>query len=267
MHRHFPLLLIAALSAFFCHTTLAESYTGEDATRPAIVLIIDDLGYSRELGIRATELPGPINCAILPHTPNAISLANKASQLGHEILIHTPMSNISDKPLGPGGLTVNMGQEEFTQTLREAIEAVPFAKGVSNHMGSLLTQHQQHMEWLMEELSLRDYYFVDSRTTPNSLAYKAANQQNIPSLRRDIFLDHHRNADQIARQYKKLLAKARRDGIAVAIAHPYPETLQLLEQELPKLAAQGFKLMSITNAILAKNNTQTSHSENLALLQ
>lgn len=105
-----------------------------------LAIIIDDLGYSLNLGKRATDLPGDFTYAVLPFTPHGVELAERAHARGKEIMLHAPMSNEHDLPLGNGALVEGMSQENFLQVLRDDLANIPHIKGVNNHMGSQLTR-------------------------------------------------------------------------------------------------------------------------------
>jgi uncharacterized protein len=201
-----------------------------------LALIIDDLGNQQRLGQRALRLPGAIAVAVLPHTPFAQTLAQEAHGLGKEVLVHVPMQpERSQLELGPDGLRLEQSYNEFVVTLASAVAAVPFASGVNNHMGSLLTRDARRMGWLMRELRRDELFFIDSYTTHLSLGLGVAREQGVPALKRDVFLDTDPEPDAIAFQWARLLGIAVANGYAVAIAHPYPVTLDFLEDALRQL--------------------------------
>jgi len=224
--------------------------------RPKIAIIIDDIGYNHARGQRAIELPGSVTLSILPHSPYGQQLAKLADRQGKEVMLHAPMSNILDKPLDPGALTSGMTKTRFIATLEAGLADLPFVSGVNNHMGSELTQQHQPMLWLMEALRQHELYFVDSRTIASSLAWETAIDCGIPTTRRDVFLDNEANYPAIAEQFGQLLAIAKRHGHAVAIAHPYPETLYFLETVLPMLGTAGYQLVPVS-AVLSQPHLQT----------
>ncbi len=226
----------------------------ENSTTAYICIIIDDIGNNLRLGKRAIALPGALTYAILPHRPFGKILAQQAHQLQKEIMLHVPMSNIHNKPMGPGSLTEHMDKQEFVTVLRQNIESIPYIEGINNHMGSALTQERQHMEWLMEELEHQSLYFVDSRTSNQSIAWKIARQKRIPNLRRQIFLDHTISQAAIAQQFKKLIHIALNTGSAVAIGHPHLETITFLENAIPKLAQQGIQLVFVSDMLALSQN-------------
>jgi len=232
---------------------------------PAISIIIDDLGGQRAIGERAVALPGAITYAFLPHTSHAIHLAELAHQQNKEVMIHMPMQAIGDNNLGTGGLTLDMSQQSFISTLKENLSAIPHISGVNNHMGSLLTQHPGKMAWLMQTLSEEHHelYFVDSRTTEHTVAYTIAAEFEVPRIKRNVFLDNVRSEAEIAVQFKRLLTLAKRHGTAVAIGHPYPETIAFLEQILPTLQQQGIELIKTSRLIKRKHLIETTIPESM----
>lgn len=223
--------------------------------RPSITLIIDDIGYNGPLGEQAIALPGAVTFAVLPHTPHGKELAELANQQGKEVMLHAPMSNLANMPLGPGALTADLSKELFMQTLNEDIDAVPFLKGINNHMGSALTEMEVPMHWVMEVLKERNLFFVDSYTTAKSVAGKIAQEQEIPTVTRNIFLDNVQSQEDIDREFKKLLSLAREKGVAVGIGHPYKETLMYLEKALPLLEEEGIELITASQMIQLQHAT------------
>lgn len=224
--------------------------------QPRIAIIIDDLGYQLEAGRRAIELPGPVAFAVLPGTPQARKLAGFAHNRGREVLLHLPLQAVDyTGPVEPGAMMLDMSRDSFRATFAAAIATVPFVVGVSSHRGSLLTQHPGHMAWLMEEIREReDLFFIDSYTTHESVALKVAAEEGVVATKRDVFLDHDRTPEAVAREFERLKAMARKNGQAIAIGHPFPETLELLERELPKLQNEGIELVTISELLQDERN-------------
>lgn len=229
---------------------------GAAETAPRIAIIIDDLGYQLEAGRRAIDLPGPVAYAVLPGTPYGQRLSRSAHEKGKEVLLHLPLEPVGHRgPAEPGTLMLDMSRMTFRATFADAIATVPFAVGVSSHRGSLLTRHPGHMGWLMEEIRSReDLFFIDSYTTHESIALQIAAESGVIATKRDVFLDHERTTDAVTREFERLKAMARKRGTAVAIGHPFPETLEVLRRELPKLCEEGFELVTISELIALQLN-------------
>lgn len=207
-----------------------------------LLLVMDDLGNNSLLGERALGLKGPINFAFLPYTPHANQLATKAHRLGHGVMLHAPMANKTDMPLGPGGLYAEMSKDELQQQLRADLASLPQVQGMNNHMGSLLTEKKEPMRWVMEVMHAQGLYFIDSLTSAQSVAYKQARQAGVPTLKRHVFLDNEVDSVALQNQFSQALKIAKRRGHAVLIAHPYPETLEFLEEQLPLLEQHNIQL-------------------------
>jgi polysaccharide deacetylase 2 family uncharacterized protein YibQ len=217
---------------------------------PRIAIIIDDLGDRLSEGKQVVQLPGAVTVSIIPYTPFGIRLALLAHTQQKEIMLHLPMESMDERYLGRGGLSENMNEQQFIQTLYETLDAVPDIRGVNNHMGSRLTQDATKMGWVMSGILRHgELYFVDSRTTSQSQADTVAREYGLDHARRDVFLDDDKDPVQIKKQWTYLLQLARRNGTAVAIGHPYPETIQFLQHALPGLSKQGVVLVPVSELI------------------
>ena len=255
LHRH---LTTALVSLLFLPLPFVKADPMEASQRagfhlPAIGIIIDDLGYNLPRGRRALRLQGPLALSLLPHTPFASHLARLAHRRHKEVLLHLPMEPRGHEDMGPGGLTLGMGHDEFLAAVRDDMRAIPGFIGVNNHMGSLLTTSSTHMQWLMA--AIRDQqglFFVDSLTTANSVAAETAQRSDVPHLKRDVFLDNERNLAAIEGQFAHLLHVARHQGGALAIGHPYPETFEVLEYWLPRLRSLGVQLVAVSDLVHLK---------------
>jgi polysaccharide deacetylase 2 family uncharacterized protein YibQ len=225
---------------------------------PRIAIIIDDIGYTLSIGRRVTRLPGPISIGVLPETPRGKLLAEEAHAAGKDVLLHLPLQALrEDGQQEPGGITLDMSRNEFARVFAQDMKSVPHAVGVNSHRGSLLTQHPGHMNWLMEEIAqFGNLIFVDSYTTHESIALSVASEFGIPAVKRDVFLDPDESPETVAREFERLKALARKNGLAVGIGHPYLATIELLEQRLPELAAEGIELISISELVHLKTQRQ-----------
>jgi polysaccharide deacetylase 2 family uncharacterized protein YibQ len=217
------------------------------AGKPLLAIIIDDLGNQRRLGMQAVELPGPVACAFMPHTPYAAELAERAHVNGKEVMLHLPMQpNEMQRIAGLGEISLDNQRGDLRRILASDLATVPHVVGINNHMGSLITRHPGHMAWLMDELAVRgNLFFVDSYTTAASVALATALERGVPAVRRHVFLDDDPAPAAVAEQFARLQQHARRRGFAVGIGHPYPATLAFLQSQLPELSAAGFELVSI----------------------
>jgi polysaccharide deacetylase 2 family uncharacterized protein YibQ len=241
MHRLLTILLVGGL--LWSQSALATN-------QPVISIIIDDMGYQLKAGQQAIGLPGKLTYAFLPYSPYARQLAEHAYREHKEVMLHLPMQADNGKQLGPGALTINQDEQSFKQTLYDSLASIPHVRGFNNHMGSYLTRNRNRMRWLMQGAMFHsDLYFVDSRTTAETVAEDEALRHGIATARRDIFLDYENNAAIVEQQLEKLVQQARHKGTAVAIGHPYPQTLTALGKWLPTLSQRGIKLVHVSTLI------------------
>ena len=160
--------------------------------------------------------------------------------------MHLPMeAHRANHLLGPGALMQAMGHADFTTTVRNDIESVPHAIGISNHMGSLLTSDQRAMRWLMQAIKPTGLFYMDSFTSAGSVAGETASRHQVNYLRRDVFLDNRPEVESVQQQFTRLLEIARRNDSAIAIGHPHPQTIGILARLLPQLERNGIQLVSI----------------------
>lgn len=249
-------VLVAALVA----TPLAKAEPGTTGAAgslpPTIAIIIDDMGHNLEEGERLARIEQPLTLAFLPYRRHTVGLAKLAHRQHKEIMLHAPMANTRDFALGPGGLTSDMDENSMALTLRRALQSIPYVQGVNNHMGSLLTQKLQPMDWVMRELRQYPLYFVDSRTIASSVAGEVAEAYQIPSLTRDVFLDHEQTEEFVDRQFKLLIQRARKNGSAIGIGHPHKVTVDYLEKHLPELDAQGVAIATVSGLWAIRNSNR-----------
>lgn len=218
---------------------------------PKVAIIIDDLGNNFHHGRQLIQLPYQLTYSFLPHRPFTTKLANMAASAGKEVMVHLPMQSSSMVNLGDGALTLELTQKQFQKAVSISIEAVPYAKGVNNHMGSLLTRHPGHMAWLMEILASehQGLYFVDSKTTAMTVAAQIAREHLVPNVSRDVFIDAELNEERIWFQLRRLNRLAQKKGYAIGIGHPRPATIKILADYLPSLSKQGIEIVPITRLI------------------
>lgn len=234
---------------------------GGDQYPPTIAIIIDDMGHNLYEGQRLAQMEQPLTLAFLPFRKHTTSLAKLAYQQNKEIMLHAPMANTRHFGLGPGGLTPDMDEATLTKTLRRSLQSIPHVSGVNNHMGSLLTQQLQPMDWVMKELYRYPVYFVDSRTIANSIAGQVAQAYQIPSLTRDVFLDHEQTEEFVDQQFQLLIKTAKEKGTAIGIGHPHKVTVDYLEKHLPELDAQGIAVATVSGIWAMRNGNREMFAE------
>jgi polysaccharide deacetylase 2 family uncharacterized protein YibQ len=151
------------------------------------------------------------------------------------------------------------------EALGNEIAAVPYVSGLNNHKGSLLTRHPGNMAWLMQAINQRgDLFFVDSRTTKETVASQLAVEYGVPNISRNVFLDNDPDPEAVREQFRKLIAIAKRDGYALGIGHPLTGTLNVITEELENLQQQGVRLLPVSRLIELQNERRLAWQTSLS---
>lgn len=234
-------MVSAALRALMALWALQVSTV---AAEQPVAIILDDLGEQYQAGELALTLPSEVALAYLPGTRFGAEQSARAAARGHEVLLHMPMEPFDQRITDARALRVGMPGHTITQRLHAALAELPHAVGVNNHQGSRFTANARAIDAFMRALAAhRGLYFIDSRTSAVTRAHAAAGAHGIPTARRHVFIDAERGEAAVAEGWNELQRHAQRFGSAIAIAHPYPETLALLADRLPRMAEQGLRLV------------------------
>ncbi len=219
-----------------------ERHRGE----PVIALVLDDMGHSMGAVRRAAALPAPMTLAFLPYVQDAPRRVAVAREAGKEIFLHMPMEPLSrDFDPGPGAIRAGLAAAEIRLRLEEALARVPGAVGVNNHMGSRATADAAAMRAVMAVLRERGLIYVDSWTSPRSVAERTARDAGILFGGRDVFIDNDLDPAAIRRQLAIAERLARRRGTAIVIGHPHAATLAVLEDWIPEARARGVRFATL----------------------
>lgn len=206
---------------------------------PRLALVIDDLGYIQpELVTRLCSQPVPFSVAVLPYQEHTRESADIAHRLGKEVMLHLPMEPIGypgpGRDPGPNAILYNLPEAEVRRRVRMALDDIPHRTGVNNHMGSRITPDRTRMGWVLQEVKARKYFFVDSRTEKDSVAFDLAEELGIPAVQRRVFLDDDKTFPEMEKQWERALKLAEKEGAALIIGHIYPETVEALEKLVPR---------------------------------
>ncbi len=214
--------------------------------RPMLAVIIDDVGPDIALARRLMALEPPVTLAILPYAGAASVLAQEAAEAGREVFVHLPMEPGGLDDPGPWALSRAHDARAVAARVEWAFARVPGASGFNNHMGSGFTSDARAMARVFEALAGQEaLIFVDSLTSPRSVAARSAADAGFPALRRDVFLDTDRDEAAVAARLEEALMLAASRGHAIAIGHPYRETLSVLETLGDRAAAHGVEIVTV----------------------
>lgn len=208
--------------------------------RPLVAIILDDMGYDRQMAAEFLGLDAPLTLSMLPYGPFSRQIMDEAQAKGHEIMLHLPMEPNEFPAVnpGPGALLSDMSPDELIAQLDSDLDQFPGLKGVNNHMGSRISTSPERMRQIFTVLKKRGLFYIDSRTTAETVARPSAQLLQVPFAERDIFIDHVDKPGFIHSQLQRLIKRAQQQGYAVGIAHPHPNTYRELADFLPRLKAK-----------------------------
>ena len=225
--------------------------TAKVPMRGVIGLIIDDFGYRNDhVSNGFLQLPGKLTYAIIPGHDYSQLFSKKAYDAGYEIIVHLPMENIG-KTYGEEEyvLMSYFQDDEIKNRINKAFDLLPESIGLNNHQGSRGTADSRVMTLVAGVIKEKKKFFIDSRTTNNSLAETTMRKYGVPTNKRDIFLDNELDEEKIKIQLLKLADTSEEKGIAIGIGHVKPQTLNVLAKEIPVLQEKGFRFEFVSNLV------------------
>jgi polysaccharide deacetylase 2 family uncharacterized protein YibQ len=216
-----------------------------------IVLILDDWGYNLKNRSFVTDNDFHVTLSILPFKSFSTEVARLANNKNKDVIVHMPMEPLNKENYGleENTLLVTMNKTTVVRTLDAAFQTVPFARGISNHMGSKATEDARLMKIIMEYLKKRGMFFLDSFVTPRTVCRKLAKNAGVAFAARDIFIDNENDAVYIRAQLLKLALKAKRVGVAVGIGHDRVNTVAVLKEAIPRLEAEGYRFVNLSEVV------------------
>ncbi|QJB57691.1 divergent polysaccharide deacetylase family protein [Pseudodesulfovibrio sp. zrk46] len=199
---------------------------------PKLAIVIDDIGENLPVLEGLVNLDFQVTLAVWPHATHTRKSVEIIAQKRRDLIIHFPMEPKGYPRYNPGkdALFVSMTTQEIKQQVAENVSKIPEAIGVNNHMGSRFTGHTKGMEVALAEFKRHGLFFLDSKTTAKSVGRSTARETGIPFYQRDIFIDNVKDVNAIIHQLKKAENVALKRGHAIAIGHPYKETLAALKE-------------------------------------
>jgi len=219
---------------------------------PRIAIVIDDFGYARN-GVARTmiEMDLALSISILPGLPHTRNVLTMARDAGRCTLLHLPMQAEEPEQVpDTEPVSTNMTEAEIQRLVEDYLEGMPGVDGVNNHQGSLATADSRVMRAALGPIRNRDLFFVDSLTSPKSVAYNTARELGVPTVRNTIFLDADtEDAAVVKERLLELVQTARRNGSALGIGHPHRWTLEALENSRALLRDAGVELVPVCELV------------------
>ena len=218
---------------------------------PTIAIVIDDLGGESKISQELLRWDLPLTFSVLPFAPYSKTLAEEAHRKGKEVILHLPMEphGYPKVRVGEGVLLQGMDETQLLQQISKDIEAIPYIKGVSNHMGSRLMEDPEKIRIVFCELKRRGLFFLDNRTSPKTVGLEVAQSLGLKATGRSLFIDHSSDEEEIKQRLKQLIQFSLSTGKAIGIGHPHPATFKSLKEMIPKMKENGVEIVPLSAVI------------------
>ncbi|MCM3131744.1 divergent polysaccharide deacetylase family protein [Paenibacillus polysaccharolyticus] len=199
----------------------AEPALSSSSQLNRMAIIIDDVGNDMRGTAEILDMPVKLTVAVMPFLQTTKKDAIAAHEKGMDVIVHMPMEPKKGKPewLGPGAITSNLTDEQVRERVEKAIDDVPYAIGMNNHMGSKITSDKRIMSVVLDVCRERGLFFVDSRTNFRSVVGDLAITKNMPPVGNDIFLDDQNSKSHIRKQLDLAAQRAVEKKSCVVIGH------------------------------------------------
>jgi uncharacterized protein len=221
--------------------------TAPAVDHPVVAVVFDDAGYSLKTAEEVIALPRPVTISVLPRLPFSTPIAEEAEAHGVQVILHLPLQpDNAALELGPGFVMVDMSDETIARTVVDDLATVPGAVGANNHMGSRGTSDRRVMRAVLGVVRARGLFFVDSLTSPRSVAAATARAMGVPTAVRAVFLDNQDDDAYVRNQFHELIRVAQAHGSAIAIGHVGKVTARVLRDMLPEFDEAGIRFVSVS---------------------
>jgi polysaccharide deacetylase 2 family uncharacterized protein YibQ len=241
---------------------MPTTFAPVEALKPTakIALVIDDMGLAKKYSKQAIALNAALTLSFIPYAEDLPAQTAAAKAAGHELMVHIPMQPMGNEDSGKNALLTGLSPVELQRRIDWNLNQFSGFVGMNNHMGSKFTQDRALLQPVMLSLKKQGGYFLDSRTTPKSVAGAVAAENGLATLNRDVFLDDVDSLAAVEKQLAHLEKIALKTGQAVAIGHPRPNTLAALRKWLPSLASKQITLVPLSHLMLKKTHVATAES-------
>ncbi len=217
----------------------------------SVAIIIDDMGSSVQEVDELMAIKLPLTFSVIPGLARGKEVAQAAHARGYEVMIHIPMEpqGYPRQRMEHNGLLLSQSDTEIQKRLNEFTQAVPYADGANNHMGSRFTEDRGKMGAVLGFLKGKGLFFIDSKTAADSVGYSLAREMGLESASRNVFLDNVQETAYIRGQLEQLAGIARRKGAAIGICHPHKTTIAALTAMMPELKGEGITFVYVKDLV------------------
>lgn len=219
------------------------------AIKGKIAICIDDWGYNLNNLVLLEQLNYPLTISVLPNLNYSQPIARELHRRGFQIILHLPLEPREKFRLEKNTIMTSMDEATIKNILKQDLDSLAYSCGVSNHMGSKVTEDSRTMGIIFRELKRRNLYFLDSLVSSDSICFDLAQKMHLGFAKRDIFLDNTEEREYIKGQIYKLKTRARVFGQTVGIGHDRRVTLEVLKEVMPEIEKEGYRFVFVSELV------------------
>ncbi len=216
-----------------------------------LCVVFDDGGQNVAQLKKCITLPFPVTVAVLPRLAHSKECAELVRKSGNEVILHQPMQaiNLRQNP-GEGAILPHMSGGEIAATLSQNIAEIAPIAGINNHEGSLITEDEVKVGFVLETVHQKGIYFLDSRTSSATKVPSVSMEMGFSYYQRDIFLDNEKTRENILHELKRGVEIANRQGVVIMIGHVWSAGIlpAVLEEVYPELKKKGYRFSTVSNS-------------------
>ncbi len=230
---------------------------------PALIIVIDDVGYSIDELRPFLKLPFPITFAVLPQLVHSTDSALAIRDAGKELILHQPMEALGGNDPGPHAVYLSMDEAAIEKTVAENIDSLPYPPvGMNNHMGSAVTRDERAMRPILKLVKERGMYYLDSLTAPGTATVQLCKELGTSYMERNVFLDNNTDRESILAAIDEGKRIARKNSAAVMIGHVWSSNLAATLMEIyPELVEEGYSLSTIREYMQMQAEENSGHAD------
>jgi polysaccharide deacetylase 2 family uncharacterized protein YibQ len=106
------------------------------------------------------------------------------------------------------------------------------------------------MRVVLDEIGDHGLFFLDSRTSAQSIACQEARRMGVPCVANRLFLDHDGHSRKAIRDHlREAMRIALETHEVLVIGHAYPETYEVLYEAREEFEEKGLRLVTVSELL------------------
>lgn len=228
--------------------TGSERYYSGTARMALVLENCEDTSY--QLAVSLLSFAEPLTVSVVPGSKKAALIAQLADQHRKEVIIRLPFETQGRVPssLENPAIMVHYSRDAIRGALSDAIKDIPNFTGFANAWGSRACEDSRVMNIVLADIRKQHGYFMETRTTKNSVVASVASEVGCPFSQVTALIDKKTVPDILA-ELKRLGAGAQASGSLAACARASRQLCDALNEARPWFRANGIRLVFVSEIV------------------